>query len=320
VDVKFSEGRFTQNGYLGICTSDGNGFEVSTLQDAMKSNQAIVLSMTQNKNAAEMVSLINNLISTQKDEYFSSLKTINTPVEGDKKTVDSPKSFSDSDLLSIIQNSNFNKIEAIKYLSNSTQKSLSECKDIIDSFYKNNEEIIEFAKEENSVTTSEQNDYSNILSELKEKYPNNKINAIKELSDSTGLKLNECKKLVDNYYSQNPGNSADLFKITKAFSGSQPVPRKSFSGFGCPKCGSTRIQLWNNTANMKEFQRTGLNLNPLHPLTPFKTKTVRKEKTSMAKLGLGLMTGGTSLLVTGTKNKNHNEYYCTDCGNRWIGK
>jgi hypothetical protein len=92
------------------------------------------------------------------------------------------------------------------------------------------------------------------------------------------------------------------------------------SSLKCPKCKGAHIQLWDNSANMKEFQRTGLNLNPLHPLTPFKTKTVKKEKTSMAKIGLGLMTGGTSLLVTGTKNKKHNEYYCQDCGNRWVGK
>ena len=88
----------------------------------------------------------------------------------------------------------------------------------------------------------------------------------------------------------------------------------------CPKCHGTHIQLWDDSANMKEFQRTGLNLNPLHPLTPFKTKTVKKEKKSAAKIGLEVMTGGMSLLVTETKKKKHNEYYCTDCGNRWIGK
>ncbi len=88
----------------------------------------------------------------------------------------------------------------------------------------------------------------------------------------------------------------------------------------CPKCKGTRIQLLSNSANMEQFQRTGLNLNPLHPLTPFKTKTITKEKTSAAKVGLGILTGGTSLLITGTKNKKHNEYFCSDCGNRWIGK
>lgn len=88
----------------------------------------------------------------------------------------------------------------------------------------------------------------------------------------------------------------------------------------CPKCKGHNIDLWSDSANMKEFQRTGLNLNPLHPLTPFKTKTVKKEKKSVAKIGLGVMTGGTSLLFTGVRKKKHNEYYCRDCGNRWVGK
>lgn len=60
----------------------------------------------------------------------------------------------------------------------------------------------------------------------------------------------------------------------------------------CPICHGHNIDLWSDSANTKEFQRTGLNLNPLHPLTPFKTKTVKKEKKSAAKIGLGVMTGG----------------------------
>ena len=88
----------------------------------------------------------------------------------------------------------------------------------------------------------------------------------------------------------------------------------------CPGCKGSHIQLLSNNENMKQFQRTGLNLNPLHPLTLFKTKTIKKEKTSAAKIGLGFISGGTSLLVTGTKNKKHNEYFCSDCGNRWVGK
>lgn len=88
----------------------------------------------------------------------------------------------------------------------------------------------------------------------------------------------------------------------------------------CPKCGGHTIDLWSDSANMKEFQRTGLNLNPLHPLTPFKTKTIKKEKKSAAKIGLGIMTGGLSLLATGVNKKAHNEYFCHDCGYRWISK
>lgn len=88
----------------------------------------------------------------------------------------------------------------------------------------------------------------------------------------------------------------------------------------CPKCGGHTIDLWSDSANMKEFQRTGLNLNPLHPLTPFKTKTIKKEKKSATKIGLGIMTGGLSLLATGVNKKAHNEYFCHDCGYRWISK
>lgn len=88
----------------------------------------------------------------------------------------------------------------------------------------------------------------------------------------------------------------------------------------CPKCKGHNLELLANDKNYKEFQRTGLNLNPLHPLTPLKTKKIRKEKTSAAKVGLGIMTGGASLLVTGTKKKEHNEYFCRDCGHRWTGK
>lgn len=88
----------------------------------------------------------------------------------------------------------------------------------------------------------------------------------------------------------------------------------------CPKCKGTHIQLWNTDMNMKTKTKTTLNLNPLKPFTIFNHEKVKKEKKSMAKIGMGIMTGGTSLLVTGTKKKAHNEYYCTDCGNRWVGK
>ena len=88
----------------------------------------------------------------------------------------------------------------------------------------------------------------------------------------------------------------------------------------CPKCKGHNIDLWSNEANMKVKQKTSLNINPLHPLTIFNTKEVKKEKRSAAKVGLAIMTGGTSALITGTRSKKHNEYYCRDCGHRWIGR
>ena len=85
----------------------------------------------------------------------------------------------------------------------------------------------------------------------------------------------------------------------------------------CPKCNRSDIGLLSTDNNMKVKHVTSLTLNPIKP---FKTKTIKKEKTSLAKVGLGLATGGMSLLVTGTKEKRHNEYFCRDCGHRWIGK
>ncbi len=110
---------------------------------------------------------------------------------------------------------------------------------------------------------------------------------------------------------------ADRYQLEKS---QRPKEIKSKGGLKCPKCKGHNIDLWSNTANMKVKQKTSLNLNPLHPLTIVNTKEVKKEKKSAAKIGLAMMTGGTSLLVTGTHNKKHNEYYCKDCGHRWIGK
>ena len=81
------------------------------------------------------------------------------------------------------------------------------------------------------------------------------------------------------------------------------------------------IQLWDAEANYKSKKtRTSLNLNPLHPFTVFNSKEVKKEKKSAGKIALAVATGGTSALITGTKDKRHHEYYCADCGNHWIGK
>ena len=88
----------------------------------------------------------------------------------------------------------------------------------------------------------------------------------------------------------------------------------------CPSCKGSHITLLANDVGLKTEHKTSLDLNPLHPFTVAKTKTVQKEKLSMGKLALGMMTGGASLLVTGIKQKKHNEYLCQDCGRRWVGK
>ena len=88
----------------------------------------------------------------------------------------------------------------------------------------------------------------------------------------------------------------------------------------CPGCKGSHITLLSTDIGMKQVSRTGLDMNPFHPFSIFKTRTVKKEKLSIGKLALGAMTGGVSLLVTGTRQKKHNEYLCQDCGRRWVGK
>lgn len=84
----------------------------------------------------------------------------------------------------------------------------------------------------------------------------------------------------------------------------------------CPRCKGCNISVISNDVNMKN--QTSLNLNPLKPFTVFNHK--KKEKRSAAKIGLGVMTLGTSTLLTGTKKKKHTEVFCANCGHRWRTK
>lgn len=112
----------------------------------------------------------------------------------------------------------------------------------------------------------------------------------------------------------------DSQKEANAMRSQRELKKAEKKSLHCPKCGGHNIDLRADDANMKVHQKTSLNLNPLYPFTVVNTKEVKKEKKSAAKIGLGIMTGGASLLVTGTNKKKHNEYYCRDCGNKWIGK
>lgn len=90
----------------------------------------------------------------------------------------------------------------------------------------------------------------------------------------------------------------------------------------CPKCKSANIDLWATGTNIKKVKtksKTSFNLNPLKPLTLFNTKekTTVKKKNSKGKLLAAAMTGGTSLLVTGTKDNKGNQLHCNDCGHLW---
>lgn len=123
------------------------------------------------------------------------------------------------------------------------------------------------------------------------------------------------------YLGKTPLSSSQAYSYGGSYSdAAQKRSTVTFGGITCPRCHGANIQLLDNTKNLNEFGRVGMNLNPAHPLTFFKVKKVKKEKLSAAKLGLGLATGGTSLVLTGVKKKKHNEYHCRDCGKRWIGK
>lgn len=65
----------------------------------------------------------------------------------------------------------------------------------------------------------------------------------------------------------------------------------------CPNCKSHDIQLLANDKNYKTKYKTTLNLNPLKIFTLTNTKKITKEI-----------------------SKEHNEYFCKNCGNRWIGE
>ena len=65
----------------------------------------------------------------------------------------------------------------------------------------------------------------------------------------------------------------------------------------CPFCHEHNIELLSNDKNYKTKYKTTINLNPLKIFTLTNTKEIKKET-----------------------SKSHNEYFCKDCGNRWIGK
>ncbi|MFW7418515.1 hypothetical protein [Vagococcus fluvialis] len=88
----------------------------------------------------------------------------------------------------------------------------------------------------------------------------------------------------------------------------------------CPSCKSPKVQLLDSNTNIESKKSTSLNLNPLKPFTVFNHKEKKKKKTSGGKVALGVMTGGTSLLFTGTKQNKGSEWHCTNCGKVWKGK
>ena len=85
------------------------------------------------------------------------------------------------------------------------------------------------------------------------------------------------------------------------------VLKRGGASLVCPECGEHNVELYEDN---KEYitKRKGILGRKA------KTEVRQKKKLSAAKLGLGLMTGGASLLVTGTKSKVKRQWYCKSCG------
>jgi len=90
----------------------------------------------------------------------------------------------------------------------------------------------------------------------------------------------------------------------------------SHGGLKCPKCGSSNVLLVSNAANIKKEKKSvSLNLNPLHPLTPFNVKTKKIKKHSKVKSTAAVLTYGLSAPLTGgTRSNKSREYHCQNCG------
>ena len=65
----------------------------------------------------------------------------------------------------------------------------------------------------------------------------------------------------------------------------------------CSNCNGHNIEIISTEKNYKKKQKTTVNINPFKIFTIANTKEIKKETA-----------------------KEHNEYFCKDCGHRWIGK
>lgn len=78
------------------------------------------------------------------------------------------------------------------------------------------------------------NGYSINMEEVANMYGNNKIAAIKYLTDTTGAKLREAKEVVDKFYNEKQINDKQKIKERIANNRESAVAC-------CPKCGSTSL-------------------------------------------------------------------------------
>jgi uncharacterized protein YbaR (Trm112 family) len=157
-----------------------------------------------------------------------------------------------------------------------------------------------------------------MLETIRRKYPVNPEHAVKEYVKRTGTDTRTAKKAIKEYYAHHKEHIyhkslkeqfVEMQQIEKA-----EKRRKAI--LCCPRCNGRNIDILSVSENTHKVAYITPTINPLM----HKATVVEKENISLSKLGLGIATGGTSLLFTGIKEKKHNKYLCRDCGKIWVGE
>lgn len=147
-------------------------------------------------------------------------------------------------------------------------------------------------------------------------HPSFKEKAEKRVKEDA--KYKEAEKFVHNL-SDNTKTVSDV--VVNSVQSEKRV-RKPFGALVCPHCKSANVQVLSNTNNVKKVKKTtSLNIDPLHPLTPFKHNEKVVKKHSKLKVAAAVSTFGASTLVTGgTRSNKSHQYQCRDCGKVWTRK
>lgn len=155
---------------------------------------------------------------------------------------------------------------------------------------------------------------------------NKNITTVSDNDSSKVTKNNDLSKLNSDLHEQPIQNSAAPSSTTiinnQTIVKAPKKVKRSHNGLTCPHCGSANVQLINSDANTKKEKKSiSLNLNPLHPLTPFRVKTKKVKKRSKTKMVAAIATGGSSMLLTGgTRSNKTREYHCQECGKTFLKK
>ncbi|RJV77463.1 hypothetical protein DW969_07785 [Eubacterium sp. AM47-9] len=140
---------------------------------------------------------------------------------------------------------------------------------------------------------------------------------IEELEELKRKKLVEELKAAQHssQSTQTSSTTTNTMKFTSKPSRMEQAMNKRKGVLVCPNCGSTHIQVINNSIGGK---KTTVDINPLKPLTILKTKDKQKKvKREHHSVGMAIATGGASLFLPKGKKKASTEWYCQDCGKRF---